>query len=1129
VSAQPFLLRLFGVPRLLDPRGQLARLRTQKQLALLVYLALEGRSRPVARDVLIDLLWSDVDRRRSRHSLAQAVTAIRGLLGPASMSRGGNGVQLLAGLVTDLDRLGGDFEGITDAPPLAGVETWAGSELAHWVDAARARCVRSTVETLLRALADLRSTGEIGRLVPCATALRSLDPLSNVAVLTLAEGLLVRGDVVGAIRMLRDHVARVTDELACKPHPDVAVLLRRLEAGAHPPVETVPARLAAEAHRIRPPIFVGRAPELAQLEAEWEEARRGELRTCLVTGPGGIGKSSLLRRFATGLAARAHPVFMVTCQEIGQGIPFAAVADLINALARDPGLGATDPMWLAEATRIDPALKAMYPGIPDPPPAPAESIRIRVAEALFHMVRAVADNGPVAVLIDDVQYMDPASRDVFHVLGKRLDRESLLLLGTTGTEQAVHARAFPEVRMLPWHSSFELPPLNAESTDALLRVLSQSLSKRSSAVRTKINEMSEGNPHLAALLARDWESRGSSSLAATELTEVKPAADWQVPVSLRQVFARLYEHVGQPLQEMLHVLAVAARGLSLGEIASALDAAQREVEALLFSGLDQEILRLTEGEICFKNDTHRSYVYYAMSAERRRYYHLRLARALEHACPGSFRKRLEAGSHFLQAEMYLDAARLVTRAAEEAVLHGAPAEAELAASALIRRAGASAGIRLTLVDSLLAQGKYRRALNEVQGLSELDTTTYEHARAKVLELQVRTRGNLLDESGLSSLSRHALRMARAAGRVSLLAEAAQAAAEVAAEQRDLPQLLEVQAIAEEVVRSDDPSGSSSALMTLGFCGLVLGKRNDALDGFGRAVGLLRVGANYSHLRRSLNGLGIAFSADGQRQQAIVAFEDALQLADRLCEPALSAMTWANLAVLHHNYGDFGEALKCSRQAIRLGEVGSADRRAAAVYWIAAALALDLGDTLAATALLATADEALGDSPSPRQVEEAALLRADYFLATGEPERAWPLIEGIPATGHRRAYMLGEAARFERLTRHYTLVASGWDAYENLRSSREHETERMPTAGRLELTLFDLWVRLSTGDDVTPEVDAALSEVESRGLTGIVAQLITSRVCPIPVEVLGSESSARQVARLFPRLAAHPIPERFDLP
>lgn len=52
-------------------------------------------------------------------------------------------------------------------------------------------------------------------------------------------------------------------------------------------------------------VFVGRAGELAVLEAAAAAARHGESRVVLVEGEAGAGKSSLLARFASGLADAA--------------------------------------------------------------------------------------------------------------------------------------------------------------------------------------------------------------------------------------------------------------------------------------------------------------------------------------------------------------------------------------------------------------------------------------------------------------------------------------------------------------------------------------------------------------------------------------------------------------------------------------------------------------------------------------------------------------------------------------------------------------------------------------------------------------------------------------------------------
>ena len=52
----PYFLKCMGYPELVGPDGRPVRIRVRKHLALLIYLAVEGRSR-VARDVLVELLW----------------------------------------------------------------------------------------------------------------------------------------------------------------------------------------------------------------------------------------------------------------------------------------------------------------------------------------------------------------------------------------------------------------------------------------------------------------------------------------------------------------------------------------------------------------------------------------------------------------------------------------------------------------------------------------------------------------------------------------------------------------------------------------------------------------------------------------------------------------------------------------------------------------------------------------------------------------------------------------------------------------------------------------------------------------------------------------------------------------
>ena len=91
-------------------------------------------------------------------------------------------------------------------------------------------------------------------------------------------------------------------------------------------------------------VFVGRARELGVLGAAAAAARRGEPRVVLVEGDGGAGKSSLLMRFASGLADAA--VLRASGDEAEQLVSYGVVGQLVTGArtggSRLPGLLASD-------------------------------------------------------------------------------------------------------------------------------------------------------------------------------------------------------------------------------------------------------------------------------------------------------------------------------------------------------------------------------------------------------------------------------------------------------------------------------------------------------------------------------------------------------------------------------------------------------------------------------------------------------------------------------------------------------------------------------------------------------------------------------------------------------------------
>ncbi len=1114
--AAPFDLHILGSPKLCDRRGAPVRFRTKKQLALLTYLHFEGRERPLSRDALTELLWPEVPPARGRHSLSQALLAIRARLGADALTRRERDVQLRAELASDLDRL---KDGEAPAPsilePLLGIEDCAGAQFAHWVDAARTRIRTRARDVLRAALKRARSSGDLPAVHRVATLLYGMDPLCADAVYALSERALLDGDAVMAVRLLKEQVQRAHAELGANPNPEIAQLLRRLERGERPAFlargSTLPAAFT------RREIFVGREAELSRLEAIWERARAGGYQTCLITGVPGIGKSSLLRRFATSLGARAWPAFVVPCQEIGEGIPYAAVSELITALGRDPSTGGTDPHWLAEASRVSPGLRGIYPGIPDPPNAPTDSIRLRVAEAVLRMMDVVSDGGPMLVAFDDVHHMDPASREVLFLVTRRLDRVPILLLATSrpnGTEASVSESGRGS---LVWSEKILLPPLDPAQAARLLDDLLEDGNDVDPRIRETIIRLAQGNPYFVEMLLSDWKQHEAHSLVAAETGGDRRVASWSPPETLRSAFERHYRDLSVEAQHLLQLLAVAERALATPEIASLLTLDAGAAERLVLEMLDRGIGRVEGGRVAFKNELQRAYVYYAMGEERRSYFHTRVAAWLaEGAERDDFQRKLEASHHYICARMPIEASRTALAGAELAVRRGAPGEAERALGTLLRSCpqGPESRVHLVMANALVTQEKFREAMDALGRWVPQAPAPSDNALAAQLEAEALHRGRLADDQAILSAAALAVSAAEAAKADLILIRALQVRAEVGAESGNLDDTEAAGARAEQVAdRSASPEAKALAGLTRGYCLLVTAKLDAAAEAFAGAVPSLRTLGLFVELWRGFNGLGMSYTGLGRHRDAVQAFTEALRVARKLGDQVGICNVWNNIGVVYHNAGCFDAAAQCYALATRLlsspGTTGTV-RVPVHLYANLARLAMERGDFPESERCAALSLSAARRSQSWVLIVSGLLDLADLHLATSEHEWAWPYVrEAIDLTGDKRGVLV-DTGQFLRLREYLEWQTAPAPERPPLRSVRRASDHPLSLSEELELRAFEEWLDSET----TPSQPAA-SELVERGLFGVLARLVAIGVrlqgIPGPRE---GESSAQLIARVF---------------
>jgi len=159
---------------------------------------------------------------------------------------------------------------------------------------------------------------------------------------------------------------------------------------------------------------VGRDRELARLRSVADGARRGEGGALLLVGGPGVGKTALLR----AAAPRDLPVVWLAGAESELDLPFAAVGELLAAL---PGCGR-----------------------PDEPHGPGDP-----AAVLQDLAKRVARAAPLAILADDVQWLDASSRTAVAYLARRAHRLGIAVLATWSLrgEEPEHWPGVPALRV----------------------------------------------------------------------------------------------------------------------------------------------------------------------------------------------------------------------------------------------------------------------------------------------------------------------------------------------------------------------------------------------------------------------------------------------------------------------------------------------------------------------------------------------------------------------------------------------------------------------------------------------------------------------------------------------------------
>nr|WP_197972353.1 MULTISPECIES: LuxR family transcriptional regulator [Streptomyces] len=283
-----------------------------------------------------------------------------------------------------------------------------------------------------------------------------------------------------------------------------------------------------EPARSRPDLVIGREEPFT---AAREQLGRGG--SVLLHGPAGIGKSTVLRALAADYAEAARTVLRCSATESESHLPFLALADLLG-LVLDK---VSDKLPAAQRTALESALTGRGEST-----LQRDGLALRLA--VLSALRALAAEGPVLVVADDVQWLDSASSELLGFAARRLGDTPVKMLcavRTDGQEYDRHLRTSP-----PDTLAVRLGPLSRAQVSALLDHRGYTGLPRST-VRD-IHRTSGGNPLFALELGR---------ALAENPTPPRPGEPLPVPTSLRALVLSRLEMLSA---EARHTLLVASAG-----------------------------------------------------------------------------------------------------------------------------------------------------------------------------------------------------------------------------------------------------------------------------------------------------------------------------------------------------------------------------------------------------------------------------------------------------------------------------------------------------------------------------------------------------------------------------------------
>ncbi len=420
--------------------------------------------------------------------------------------------------------------------------------------------------------------------------------------------------------------------------------------------------------------LVGRDAELAQLDACYERALGGLSQVVSIVGEAGMGKSRLVYEFKQKLPKRVT-LFEARCSSLTRGVPYAP---WIGMLQRYFGVQPDEPFEEAcsrvagrcgddepGADSIAPYLCALVcqagrgEGGSDRADSTLEERKRRAFAAVEELVIRAARRGPVVMIIEDLHWIDDASREILELAASRFCSDPEMLIVTHRPEYV------PEWKTHAALTQLYLGRLDDPQAAEIVRVRAGGALPVE--LEQRILRRGEGNPLFLEELTRALDDEGLLVRRNGEVELTRPVDEVRIPDTLQELLGARLDRLSPEAKRTAQVAAVLGRQFRREQLVPLLADEGVDVRTALAElervGVIHRNLDLERDEFRFGESMTQEAAYEGLLLRERRQLHRRVGEQLE--ASGDAHLPVLA-HHFARSDAPRKGLELLLQAAKEA-------------------------------------------------------------------------------------------------------------------------------------------------------------------------------------------------------------------------------------------------------------------------------------------------------------------------------------------------------------------------------------------------------------------------------------------------------------------------------